>query len=537
MRPAGFVSAVCCPAPPASARGFEVWDVPSRVHRPLGLLAGAASRRRDRATRAGLARQPAADGPFSSSSNLYEPHAPYTPRSPFPRARLPPTTARSPPPTRRGPALDGCGARLFDSSEILLLSDHGEGLNDHGEEEHGILLYREALHVPLLEARDRAGAGSTVSAPSRWRTCFRRCSRPRPRAAAGPRRRRSSFAGAPPFTRRLYAETLYPRVHLGCSEPRLCWDCRWHYIDGPRPELYDVSRDPGQRRDLFAAHRDRAADARRFLDGVRTPFAPPEVSDPEELARLASLGYLTGIAPVRTGPLPNPRDALPELARMRAAFRLDADGRRAESAAALAEILSRNPDFFDARWKLANILAALHRDREAEEQIRRAIAQAPSRRRDGGPVGQRARPPGEAGRGRGRRALGPNLGGPARARIDRSRRRRLAPRDARRRARGPRLLAGRETGAARLAPLARRGARATRTPRRGGKEFGARSPSARLVRTWSGWRFCASRGRVAAGAPARSHVRGQPGASRPLAQRTLARLGDRRAPELGGKAR
>src|SRR5262249_39554078 len=40
--------------------------------------------------------------------------------------------------------------QLYDRSTIVLLSDHGEGLGDHGEEQHGLFLYDEAIHIPLI---------------------------------------------------------------------------------------------------------------------------------------------------------------------------------------------------------------------------------------------------------------------------------------------------------------------------------------------------------------------------------------------------
>ena len=40
--------------------------------------------------------------------------------------------------------------QLYDRSTILLLSDHGEGLGDHGEEEHGLFVHEEVVHVPLI---------------------------------------------------------------------------------------------------------------------------------------------------------------------------------------------------------------------------------------------------------------------------------------------------------------------------------------------------------------------------------------------------
>ena len=56
---------------------------------------------------------------------------------------------------------------VYDKAVIVLLSDHGEGLGEHGEAEHGIFLYREALQVPLLLKLPGASLGGTsVAAPA-----------------------------------------------------------------------------------------------------------------------------------------------------------------------------------------------------------------------------------------------------------------------------------------------------------------------------------------------------------------------------------
>ena len=111
---------------------------------------------------------PHADQPFLAFLHLFEPHTPYEPPEPFAsRYKLP---------------YDGEIARadeivggflkylkdqdVYDRALIVFLSDHGEGLNDHGEDEHGVLLYREAIHVPLMVKFPRSRrAGESVSAP------------------------------------------------------------------------------------------------------------------------------------------------------------------------------------------------------------------------------------------------------------------------------------------------------------------------------------------------------------------------------------
>src|SRR5438876_7411902 len=56
--------------------------------------------------------------------------------------------------------------QLYDRSTIVLLSDHGEGLGDHGEQEHGLFVYDEAIHVPLvIKQESNVEAGRRVVDP------------------------------------------------------------------------------------------------------------------------------------------------------------------------------------------------------------------------------------------------------------------------------------------------------------------------------------------------------------------------------------
>src|SRR5262249_48129085 len=41
---------------------------------------------------------------------------------------------------------------LLESTLIVAVGDHGEGLGDHGEETHGYFLYDSTVHVPLIIA-------------------------------------------------------------------------------------------------------------------------------------------------------------------------------------------------------------------------------------------------------------------------------------------------------------------------------------------------------------------------------------------------
>src|SRR5205807_9195725 len=102
------------------------------------------------------------------------------------------------------------------------------------------------------------------------------------------------------------------------------------YIDSPRPELYDVTRDPGETGDLIAKERRVTAALRKEIDTYPSAIAPLGHVDPEQAAKLAALGYV-GTAKNRSGPLPNPRDVIGSLQRIKAAFHL-ADEHRDDDA-------------------------------------------------------------------------------------------------------------------------------------------------------------------------------------------------------------
>jgi arylsulfatase A-like enzyme len=106
--------------------------------------------------------------PFFLFFHIYEPHAPHQPPEPYASRYESPYDGE----VAAADAVVGellrqlRAAELYDRSLILLLSDHGEGLYDHGDYEHGLLLYREALQIPLLLKLPFAErGGSTVERP------------------------------------------------------------------------------------------------------------------------------------------------------------------------------------------------------------------------------------------------------------------------------------------------------------------------------------------------------------------------------------
>jgi arylsulfatase A-like enzyme/Flp pilus assembly protein TadD len=196
---------------------------------------------------------------------------------------------------------------LYESALIVVTSDHGEGLGDHVEQEHGLLLYRETLQVPLL-VKLPAGqlAGRRVSEPAGlidlMPTLLGLLGRADP-ALPG----RNLFD--PPGRREaspLYGETFFGRNQYGWSELRSVIRDDLHYIAAPRPELYDLANDPGEQLDLLG-EREVPEDMLAFLAAVGAGLDSPGESDAETRERLASLGYVGRTDPTSSGG-PDPKD-------------------------------------------------------------------------------------------------------------------------------------------------------------------------------------------------------------------------------------
>jgi arylsulfatase A-like enzyme/Flp pilus assembly protein TadD len=316
--------------------------------------------------------------PFFFMLHLYEPHAPYAPPEPFR------TKYASIPYDGEIAAADALvgefiahlkAAGIYDRAIVILASDHGEGLWEHGEDQHGILLYREVLHVPLIVKLPQGQrAGEAVQAPVQLIDLFPTVTS-LVGVAAPEKLQGASLFDIPAKPRRIYSETFYPRIHLGWSELRSLIDDRHHYIQSPRSELYDVVADPRETKDLSATERRTAAALREELAQYPAGIQELQSVDPEDAAKLAALGYLGSVHSTDgDAALPNPKDMLPYLERIKAGFKLADERRYAEAVAVLQKLVEENPGLFDVWDKLGELLAEMGRYDDAIRVYRTAMA-------------------------------------------------------------------------------------------------------------------------------------------------------------------
>ena len=321
--------------------------------------------------------------PFFYFFHIYEPHLPYDPPEPF-RSEYGVSYDAE---VATADAIVGSFLEdlkrlgVFDRAVIVVTGDHGEGLGDHGEEQHSVLLYREVLHVPLLlRLPGGFGGGRRIAAPAQLSDIF-----PTVTAALGldtPKEVSGSsllaLADGAARPRLIYGETLFPRIQLGWSDLHCVLDARYHYISGPRPELYDMTADPGEKHDIVKTD---AADAARLASGLAAfPHGneSPSAVDAETLRRLSALGYIGG---VRGGPaagaLPNPVDNLRYLERMQEGWRLAADNKTAQAIAVLRSVVGENRRMSDVWVKLGELYADEGLDAESAAAYQHALDSSP----------------------------------------------------------------------------------------------------------------------------------------------------------------
>ncbi|HJW94117.1 MAG TPA: sulfatase-like hydrolase/transferase, partial [Thermoanaerobaculia bacterium] len=276
---------------------------------------------------------------------------------------------------------------LYDKSLIILLSDHGEGLGDHKETEHGIFLYREALQVPLMmKLPGQAMKGVSIATPVELSDVF-----PTILAMCGAGQAGYAAGSAAPHSvslldvidgrtahRQIYSETLFPKFHYGWSDLHSLIDDNHHYIQAPRPELYDLAGDSAEKNNLAGQDRRNFIAMRAAIAPMIHANATPSAVTQEEQQKLAALGYIGSTAATGDENLPDPKDKVGMSEDLRRAFELHSAGRYAEALPVLEKLVKENPRMLDVWDIMARDLDSLGRTGEAIDAAKTGLRLSPN---------------------------------------------------------------------------------------------------------------------------------------------------------------
>jgi len=305
---------------------------------------------------------------------------------------------------------------------VVLFSDHGESLGDHGESTHGYFIYRSTLHVPLifhwphaeeirkskLENRDLEIRNSKFENRNPWRVSsfdFRASSfiahveAPAGLIDVAPTvlaflgfQSPAEFCGhslmelakdgnSPP--RDVYSESSYAHDKFGWAGLRSLRRGDYQYIDGPHPELYDLKGDPAELHNLLPGQSVLALSYRERLAALVATYrsvpasaaAPANAADPGAAENLRSLGYLEITSPQAAlgDSGVDPKDRVFEFKRYLLAGHLARTGKADEAVAEFQAILADDSRNLPADIELARLDVALHRYLDGASRLQAAL--------------------------------------------------------------------------------------------------------------------------------------------------------------------
>ena len=273
----------------------------------------------------------------------------------------------------------------WEKSLVLVFGDHGEGLGDHQETDHGYYVYESTLHVPLIahwpsalsyplkaDADGMISLGDTTYAPEVGApvglidvapTILDYLHVPAPASFEGVSHLGALKAGEAASPRAIYSESLYAHDAFGWAPLRTLRAGKYKYIHAPKAELYDLDTDPREQRNLLHTNAAMAAELQNQLAQLLTRYAPPKRTippalTPETLAQLESLGYLaveprSDAVGARHGvPLPDPKDRFAEFELYQRAFVALTEGHTAAALPQFQSILKSDPQNTLARFHL-----------------------------------------------------------------------------------------------------------------------------------------------------------------------------------------
>ncbi len=330
--------------------------------------------------------------------HLYDPHDPYEPPEPYAsryadRPYDGEVAWSDELVGRLDTALGAAGLR--DDTLLIVTADHGEGLGEHDEAVHGFFVYETTLRVPFIARGPGITPGTRLGVVARsvdvMPTVLELLGLAEATPAVSGRSLARALGGVPVDDEPTFAESLTPLIHYGWSDLRALRDGRWKYILAPRPELYDLDRDPGERHNLVEQEPVRARAYRAGIEqrlrqeqttlrgqGNATAAVPPDL-----LEKLGALGYVSSGGPATSRASgADPKDKIEEYQTLNTLMREGLinlrEGRYAASFDRFRGLFGRGIDSFEAHYYAARALTGLKRWREAAAHYESALVKLPS---------------------------------------------------------------------------------------------------------------------------------------------------------------
>lgn len=280
---------------------------------------------------------------------------------------------------------------LYDDTLIVIASSHGESLGAHGEDTHGIFLYDETVHVPLvLKLPKNQMAGKQIKNRARLLdiapTVLAEAGIPVPAQMQGQSLMRIAQASSQ-TEQPAYSRSELPQQGFGCSVLESWRAGKYLYIRAPKPELYDLSVDPNATHNLAQSAKatlETMASQVQALDshlGNEPGKSGGSGLTSSEMQKLASLGYVglqkagAGVDAAAEGS--DPKEVIAAVNKTLAAVLELDDGKPEKAIPGLRQVLAVQPTIYLAPYGMGIALVQQQQYTQAIGYLHKAIELQP----------------------------------------------------------------------------------------------------------------------------------------------------------------
>lgn len=193
---------------------------------------------------------------------------------------------------------------LYEDALIVAVGDHGEGLGDHKEITHGLFLYEEAVHVPLIVKPPKGSFKTGIRIPQLVSLAD---VMPTLADLCGLKKQETYGISLVPWLkdpgtvedRWIVLESMYPLTY-NWSPLYAVRGKDKKYIHAPKAEYFDLTADRKEQNNLIVSAADQVKDLKNILESnlveinSKKPFQAGEKQTGNQMDVLSSLGYIGG---------------------------------------------------------------------------------------------------------------------------------------------------------------------------------------------------------------------------------------------------
>jgi len=332
---------------------------------------------------------------FFSWIHFYDPHTPYDPPEPY-------KTRYSNRPWGLydgeiayvdfliGKVLNNLRKKeILEKTIIIIVGDHGESLGEHRENRHGFFIYDATISVPLiihfpsskLEGKQVTAQVETIDIMP---TLLQILGLPVPYEVQG-KGLIPLIMGKNSREKHLaYSETYYPRYRYGWSELKSLRSTQYKYIQAPRRELYDLTKDPDEQHNMYKQNLKIGKKFEQKLKSLQEEMSAegveekgPQKLDEESREKLMALGYIGGFTShsklKKSKNLADPKDKIHLFKKIKTAEGNFSEEELDEALEIITEVIEEDPLIMEARQIRARIFLKLNKVEEAIEDCKEAL--------------------------------------------------------------------------------------------------------------------------------------------------------------------